>query len=72
MALYETHSYPNSNCLLRKLLLDAVNAFLIYLFVGLFGVGRYGPDTEGNILQNKWIGGGVAQGILNLATARES
>ncbi|GAQ87696.1 Amino acid transporter protein [Klebsormidium nitens] len=44
-----------------------VNAFVTYFILGFFGAARYGADTEGNILQNAWIGGGVWQGLLNVA-----
>lgn len=44
-----------------------VNSFVIYGATGFFGAANYGASTEDNILQNKWLGGGVAQGVLNLA-----
>ncbi len=47
----------------------AVNAFIIYGAVGFFGAAYYGSNTEQNILVNQWLGGGVAQGILNLSMA---
>ncbi|CAK9219067.1 unnamed protein product [Sphagnum troendelagicum] len=46
-----------------------VNAFIIYGVVGFFGAAYYGSNTEQNILVNQWLGGGVAQGILNLSMA---
>jgi amino acid permease len=46
-----------------------VNAFIIYGAVGFFGAAYYGSNTEQNILVNQWLGGGVAQGILNLLMA---
>ncbi|OAE35796.1 hypothetical protein AXG93_2138s1030 [Marchantia polymorpha subsp. ruderalis] len=46
-----------------------VNAFIIYFLVGFFGAALYGQATESNILENEWLGGGVAQGILNLSMA---
>ncbi|KAG6555451.1 hypothetical protein Mapa_002681 [Marchantia paleacea] len=45
------------------------NAFIIYFLVGFFGAALYGRATKSNILENKWLGGGVAQGILNLSMA---
>ncbi|BFI36799.1 hypothetical protein MARPO_0194s0003 [Marchantia polymorpha] len=45
------------------------NAFIIYFLVGFFGAALYGQATESNILENEWLGGGVAQGILNLSMA---
>lgn len=44
-----------------------MNSFVIYGATGFFGAANYGASTEDNILQNKWLGGGVAQGVLNLA-----
>jgi hypothetical protein len=48
-----------------------VNAFVTYLILGFFGAARWGASTEGNILQNKWLGGGVWQGLLNVFMCRE-
>ncbi len=42
---------------------------MIYGAVGFFGAAYYGSNTEQNILVNQWLGGGVAQGILNLSMA---
>ncbi|KAJ7298881.1 hypothetical protein O6H91_11G105900 [Diphasiastrum complanatum] len=42
-------------------------SFFIYSSAGFFGAAYYGQDTQSNILQNQWLGGGVPQGILNLA-----
>ncbi|KAG0591516.1 hypothetical protein KC19_1G180400 [Ceratodon purpureus] len=44
-----------------------VNSFVIYGLTGFFGAAMYGTSTESNILVNQWLGGGVAQGILNLS-----
>ena len=44
----------------------AGNAFVIYGVTGFFGAAYYGTSTQANILVNHWLGGGVAQGILNL------
>ncbi|KAL3689246.1 hypothetical protein R1sor_015555 [Riccia sorocarpa] len=46
-----------------------INAFVIYFLTGFFGAALYGKATEGNILENEWLGGGVAQGMLNLSMA---
>jgi hypothetical protein len=48
-----------------------VNAFATYLILGFFGAARWGASTEGNILQNKWSGGGVWQGLLNVFMCRK-
>lgn len=42
-------------------------SFVIYAIIGLFGAARYGAQTSDNILENKWMGGGIGQGILNLS-----
>ncbi|EFJ19224.1 hypothetical protein SELMODRAFT_444299 [Selaginella moellendorffii] len=44
-------------------------SFFIYGTIGFFGAARYGSLTSENILENKWLGGGVPQGSLNLAMA---
>ena len=38
----------------------------VYFLVGFFSAAKYGPGTAENVLQNQWLGGGVAQGCLNL------
>jgi hypothetical protein len=45
---------------------NAVNAFVIYGVIGFFGAAYYGTSTQPNILVNHWLGGSVAQGIMNL------
>jgi hypothetical protein len=40
---------------------------VVYAIIGLFGAARYGAQTSDNILENKWMGGGIGQGILNLS-----
>lgn len=47
----------------------AVNAFFIYFFTGFFGAAYYGQETSDDILENQWLGGGVAQGCLNISMA---
>ncbi|XP_057861373.1 uncharacterized protein LOC131069823 isoform X2 [Cryptomeria japonica] len=42
-------------------------SFIVYAIIGLFGAARYGDQTSDNILQNRWMGGGIGQGILNLS-----
>lgn len=44
-------------------------SFVTYAIIGLFGAARYGAQTSDNILENKWMGGGIGQGILNLSIA---
>ncbi|CAM6106707.1 unnamed protein product [Calypogeia fissa] len=46
-----------------------VNAFFIYFFTGFFGAAYYGQNTSSDILENQWLGGGVAQGCLNISMA---
>ncbi|KAL2644991.1 hypothetical protein R1flu_012578 [Riccia fluitans] len=46
-----------------------INAFVIYFLIGFFGAAVYGRDTQENILENEWLTGGVAQGVLNLSMA---
>jgi hypothetical protein len=43
------------------------NAVIIYFVTGFFGAAYYGQNTQSNILDNQWLGGGVAQGCLNIS-----
>lgn len=47
----------------------AVYSGTVYFLLGFFGASWYGTSTEGNILQNELLGGGVAQTILNFLVA---
>eukprot|EP00270_Netrium_digitus_P018060 TRINITY_DN6801_c0_g1_i1.p1 TRINITY_DN6801_c0_g1~~TRINITY_DN6801_c0_g1_i1.p1 ORF type:complete len:253 (-),score=48.53 TRINITY_DN6801_c0_g1_i1:318-989(-) len=41
----------------------------MYCAFGFFGAALFGSNTQGNLLQNKLMGGGTAQGVLNLFVA---
>ncbi|KAK9824690.1 hypothetical protein WJX72_012426 [[Myrmecia] bisecta] len=43
-------------------------AFIVYGISGFFAAARFGSQTSSNLLEND-LGGGVAQGLLNLAMA---
>lgn len=49
----------------------AVFAGGVYVVIGFFGAAWYGAATEGNILQNVLLGGGVGQCVLNFLMAGE-
>eukprot|EP00271_Cylindrocystis_brebissonii_P018776 TRINITY_DN545_c0_g1_i1.p1 TRINITY_DN545_c0_g1~~TRINITY_DN545_c0_g1_i1.p1 ORF type:complete len:559 (+),score=84.05 TRINITY_DN545_c0_g1_i1:373-2049(+) len=43
--------------------------FTMVTTVGFFGAAWFGKDTQGNILQNTLLGGGLLQGLLNILVA---